>query len=107
MKGVQICPPTPVLIGLTLDAGKIEYNNPESGNLHFYSHTMFFLTTSSHIPPTAPPSSYLPLPFHLQEKVALPAVVIPTVTLHYRGGGGHQAKGRGDGASHAHLGKLL
>ena len=43
----------------------------------------------------------------LQKKVALPAVIVPTVTLHYGGGGGHQVQGGGVDAGLAHLGKLI
>ena len=46
-------------------------------------------------------------PLQLQKKVALPAVIVPTVTLHYGGRIGHQVQWGGGGTGHAHLGEMV
>ena len=44
---------------------------------------------------------------HLEEQVALPAVVIPTVALDDGGGGGHHVRGGAGHARHVQLRELV
>ena len=78
----------------------------KEANSYDYAPSARLLALLSH--PSVSHHHSLPLSsLHLQQKVALPAVVIPTVALYDGGGGGHQVRGGAGHARHVQLGELV